>query len=118
MTSAAFASISPPKRSPSLSSPRKGEQEGTVPKGARWGTLGFMLAIHLLAAYALLPQFWSLPALASLLVLYWLTACLGVTIGYHRLLSHRAFRLPQWLERFFATCGALSAQHGPIDWAG
>lgn len=77
-----------------------------------------MLAIHLLAAYALLPQFWSLPALASLLVLYWLTACLGVTIGYHRLLSHRAFRLPQWLERFFATCGALSAQHGPIDWAG
>ena len=118
MTSAAFASISPPKRSPSLGNPRKGEQAGTVPKGARWATLGFMLAIHLLAAYALLPQFWSLPALASLLVLYWLTACLGVTIGYHRLLSHRAFRLPQWLERFFATCGALSAQHGPIDWAG
>ena len=81
MTSAAVASISPPRRSPSLGNPRKGEQAGTVPKGARWATLGFMLAIHLLAAYALLPQFWSLPALASLLVLYWLTACLGVTIG-------------------------------------
>jgi sn-1 stearoyl-lipid 9-desaturase len=51
-------------------------------------------------------------------VLYWVTACLGVTIGYHRMLSHRAFRVPQWLERFFATCGALSCQHGPIDWVG
>ena len=41
-----------------------------------------------------------------------------MTIGYHRLLCHRSFRLPQWLERFFATCGALSCQHGPIDWVG
>ncbi|NCU90952.1 MAG: acyl-CoA desaturase [Synechococcaceae bacterium WB7_1B_046] len=81
MTSAAFASISPPKRSPSLSSPRKGEQEGTVPKGARWATLGFMLAIHLLAAYALLPQFWSLPALASLLVLWGIP--LRLVLVYH-----------------------------------
>lgn len=112
------AAISPTRRSGTLRHPRRGEAEGTVPKGARWATLGFMLVIHVLAAYALLPRFWSLPALGSLLVLYWLTACLGVTLGYHRLLSHRAFRLPQWLERFFATCGALSAQHGPIDWAG
>ena len=43
---------------------------------------------------------------------------LGVTIGYHRLLSHRALRVPRWLERAFATCGALSCQHGPIDWVG
>lgn len=71
------AAISPARRSSSLRHPRRGEAEGTVPKGARWATLGFMLVIHILAAYALLPRFWSLPALASLLVLYWLTACLG-----------------------------------------
>jgi stearoyl-CoA desaturase (delta-9 desaturase) len=81
-------------------------------------TIVFMVVIHALALVALLPRFWSLPAVASLLVLYWITACLGVTIGYHRLLSHRAFRVPTWLERFFATCGALSCQHGPIDWVG
>jgi stearoyl-CoA desaturase (delta-9 desaturase) len=80
--------------------------------------LGFMAALHALALVALLPQFWSLPALATLLVLYWITACLGVTIGYHRLLSHRALRVPRWLERCLATCGALSCQHGPIDWVG
>ncbi|MFZ4805569.1 MAG: acyl-CoA desaturase [Synechococcus lacustris] len=113
-----IAAITPPRRSATLRHPRKGEAEGTIPKGARWGTLGFMVAIHVLAIVALLPQFWSPTAVATLLVLYWVTACLGVTIGYHRLLSHRAFRVPQWLERFFATCGAISCQHGPIDWAG
>jgi len=34
------------------------------------------------------------------------------------LLSHRSFIVPRWLERFFATCGAISCQHGPIDWVG
>jgi stearoyl-CoA desaturase (delta-9 desaturase) len=116
------ATISPAdralRRSEALFRPRRGEPEPGGPGGRRWGTLAFMAAIHGLAIVALLPRFWSLEAVATLLVLYWLTACLGVTLGYHRLLSHRALRLPQWLERFFATCGALSCQHGPIDWVG
>ncbi len=112
------AHISPVPRAQSLHIPRRGEPIPSAPKGRRWGSIIFMVAIHALALVALLPRFWSLPAVASLLVLYWVTACLGVTIGYHRLLSHRAFRVPHWLERFFATCGALSCQHGPIDWVG
>ena len=84
----------------------------------KWGTVIFMIVTHILAVVALLPQFWSWSAAAALVVLYWLTACLGVTLGYHRLLAHRSFVVPQWLERFFATCGALSVQRGPIDWVG
>jgi len=106
------------RRAAALHQPRRGEPIPAAPPGRRWGTIGFMAVIHILAVVALLPRFWSLPALASLLVLYWVTACLGVTIGYHRLLSHRAFKVPTWLERVFATCGALSCQHGPIDWVG
>ena len=83
-----------------------------------WGTIFFMIAIHLLSLVALQPQFWSMPAVTALFFFYWLTACLGVTLGYHRLLSHRSFVVPKWLERFFATCGAISCQHGPIDWVG
>ena len=30
------------------------------PKSTRWGTIGFMLAIHVLAVVALLPQFWKI----------------------------------------------------------
>jgi fatty-acid desaturase len=106
------------RRASALHQPRRGEAAVTTAKGLNWGVILFMLAIHGLAVVALLPQFWSATAVATLLLLYWLTACLGVTIGYHRLLTHRAFRVPQWLERFFATCGALSCQHGPIDWVG
>ncbi|MCP9850367.1 fatty acid desaturase [Cyanobium sp. Morenito 9A2] len=106
------------RQAQALHQPRRGEPQARVPKGAHWLTIGFMVVIHALALVALLPQFWSVPAVASFLVLYWVTACLGVTIGYHRLLSHRSFRVPLWLERFFATCGALSCQHGPIDWSG
>ena len=84
----------------------------------RWGTTLFMVVIHLLAVVALMPRFWSGSAVVVLLVLYWLTACIGVTLGYHRLLAHRAFAVPRWLEAFIATCGTLSCQHGPIDWVG
>ena len=83
-----------------------------------WGTIVFMVTIHILSLVAIQPKFWSLPAVTSLLFFYWVTACLGVTLGYHRLLSHRSFIVPRWLERFFATCGAISCQHGPIDWVG
>jgi len=83
-----------------------------------WGTIVFMIAIHILSLVAIQPKFWSFPAVTSLLFFYWVTACLGVTLGYHRLLSHRSFIVPRWLERFFATCGAISCQHGPIDWVG
>jgi sn-1 stearoyl-lipid 9-desaturase len=106
------------RRALALHQPRRGEPLPTRKLGTRWGTIGFMVVIHLLALVALLPRFWSFEAVAAFLIVYWVTACLGITIGYHRLLCHRSFRVPQWLERFFATCGALSCQHGPIDWVG
>ena len=84
----------------------------------KWETIIFMVVVHALGLVALLPQFWSWGSVLTLLILYWVTACLGVTIGYHRLLSHRSFSVPRWLERFFATCGALSAEYGPIGWVG
>ena len=106
------------RRAQALHRNHQGATVVVAQKGRNWGVIGFMAAIHGLALVALLPQFWSLTAVATLGGLYWLTACLGVTIGYHRLLSHRSFRVPQWLERVFATCGAISCQHGPIDWVG
>ena len=87
-------------------------------KSISWDTLLFMVGVHILAIIALLPQFWSWGAFFTLFILYWMTACWGVTLGYHRLLSHRSFKVPRWLERFFATCGALSAEYGPITWVG
>jgi stearoyl-CoA desaturase (delta-9 desaturase) len=53
--------------------------------------------------------------LAILAVTYLLTG-FGVTIGYHRLLTHRAFRTYPWLERTFAILGSLSVQGSVLDW--
>lgn len=37
---------------------------------------------------------------------------LGITLSYHRHLSHRSFDLPKWLEYVFAYCGAQAVQVG------
>jgi stearoyl-CoA desaturase (delta-9 desaturase) len=81
------------------------------------GTTGFMLALHIGAVAALLPRFWSWQGLVLLLVLYW-TTVLGVTLGLHRLLAHRSFAAPRWLERSLVLMGALACQSGPIEWVG
>src|SRR5947199_1222603 len=53
--------------------------------------------------------------LAILGVMYLLTG-LGVTVGFHRLLTHRAFQTYPWLERVFAVLGSLSVQGSVMDW--
>ncbi|HEU4700906.1 MAG TPA: fatty acid desaturase [Conexibacter sp.] len=42
---------------------------------------------------------------------------LGITIGYHRLLTHRAFETSRALRLLFTTAGAMAAQGPPIIWA-
>src|SRR3954466_16115126 len=53
--------------------------------------------------------------LAILAGMYLVTA-MGVTVGYHRLLTHRAFQTHPWLERTFAALGSLSVQGSVLDW--
>ncbi len=81
------------------------------------GTTGFMLAMHVLAVVALLPRFWSWQAVVALATLYWITV-LGVTLGLHRLLAHRSFVAPRWVERGLVLMGTLACQSGPIEWVG
>ena len=53
--------------------------------------------------------------LAILLVMYVLTG-LGITVGFHRLLTHRAFQTYGWLERTFAVLGSLAVEGSVLDW--
>jgi stearoyl-CoA desaturase (delta-9 desaturase) len=48
-------------------------------------------------------------------VMYLLTA-IGVTVGFHRLLTHRAFQTYPAIERIFAILGSLSVQGSVLDW--
>src|SRR3954466_6286374 len=53
--------------------------------------------------------------LAVLTVFYVLTA-FGVTLGYHRLLTHRAFRTHKATEYVLATLGSMAVQGPVITW--
>ncbi len=50
------------------------------------------------------------------LFLYWMATGLGISLGYHRLHTHRSYKVPLGLEYFFAVCGALTLEGGPIFW--
>jgi stearoyl-CoA desaturase (delta-9 desaturase) len=88
----------------------------THPLLVNWKNALFFASIHLLA----LLGFWcfSWKALAVAVFLHWLCGSLGICLGYHRLLSHRSFQVPQWLEYIFAFLGCLAVQGGPIFWVG
>jgi len=79
-----------------------------------WAFILFFVTIHLLAIIALWSFSWS--ALGVALLLHWLFGSIGICLGYHRLLSHRSFQVPQWLEYAIAIIGALAMQGGPIFW--
>lgn len=79
-----------------------------------WGSLFFFAIIHFLALLA--PWFFSWQALGITLLLHWFFGSIGICLGYHRLLSHRSFRVPKWLEYAITLIGTLALQGGPIFW--
>ncbi|HEY9600064.1 MAG TPA: fatty acid desaturase [Allocoleopsis sp.] len=79
-----------------------------------WTTVAFFSAFHVLALLA--PWFFSWSALGVTLFLHWFLGSIGICLGYHRLLSHRSFQVPQWLEYAIAIIGASAMQGGPIFW--
>jgi stearoyl-CoA desaturase (Delta-9 desaturase) len=72
--------------------------------------------VGVLAAVVLL---WSRAVDATdlgILAAMYLVTAVGVTVGFHRLLTHRAFQTYPWLERTFAVLGSLSVQGSVLDW--
>ena len=52
----------------------------------------------------------------SAIVLYWIAGSLGIGMGFHRLITHRGYKVPKVIEYFLVTCGTLSLEGGPIQW--
>jgi stearoyl-CoA desaturase (Delta-9 desaturase) len=77
------------------------------------------VVVPFLASLAAILLFWnslvSATDLAILAVMYLLTAA-GVTVGYHRLLTHRSFRTHKPTEYAFAMLGSMAVQGSVIAW--
>jgi fatty-acid desaturase len=80
----------------------------------QWFTIGAMIAYHIAAIIALFTFSWQNFTVAILL--WWITGSLGIGLGYHRLLTHKGFKVPKWLEYTLTVFGMLSLQSGAISW--
>lgn len=79
-----------------------------------WVTAFTMVAFHIGAVAALFLFSWKAFLLA--VILWWVGGSLGIGIGYHRLLTHRGFKTPKWVEYCLIVCGTLALEGGPIFW--
>ncbi|PYT17199.1 MAG: acyl-CoA desaturase [Acidobacteria bacterium] len=79
-----------------------------------WTTTVVLVLLHVGAVAALFMFSWQ--ALAVSAFLYWIAVGLGISMGYHRLHTHRSYKVPVGLEYFLAVCGTLTLEGGPIFW--
>ncbi len=83
-----------------------------------WPVVLGITAMHIGAIGAFFPSMFTWTGLVVFLVMVWVTGNLGITLCYHRLLTHRSFKTPKWFEYFLTICGCLAWQGGPVQWVG
>jgi stearoyl-CoA desaturase (delta-9 desaturase) len=86
----------------------------TLPEGINWLTLVTILLFHAGALAAFF--FFSWQRLAVMAVLHVLAINVGIGMCYHRLLTHRGYQTPKWVEYLMSICATLSLEGGPIFW--
>jgi stearoyl-CoA desaturase (delta-9 desaturase) len=69
-----------------------------------------------LVAIVLLWNTWVTAADLVIAVAMYLVTAIGITVGYHRLLTHRSFQTSKGLEYLFAILGSMAVQGSVISW--
>jgi fatty-acid desaturase len=77
--------------------------------------VGF-LVVHSIAALAVFPWFFSWTGVAVFAAGIVVFGALGINLCYHRLLTHRSFSCPLWLEHGLAILAACAVQDSPPHW--
>ncbi|OYV91457.1 MAG: acyl-CoA desaturase [Planctomycetia bacterium 21-64-5] len=71
---------------------------------------------HLLALSALVPWLFSWSGVVLAVAGLYVFGTLGINLCYHRLLTHRGFNCPPWLEHALALLGICCLQDTPARW--
>ncbi len=72
------------------------EKRQAAKNEVNWVTAAFMAAFHVGAIAALFFFTWK--ALFVAMFLWWVSGSLGIGMAYHRLLTHRGYKTPKWVE--------------------
>jgi len=88
----------------------------TQPRRISWIEAIGLTAVHVFASLAFVPWFFSWTgAILAFLGLY-VFGAVGISLCYHRLLTHRGIVCPKWLEHTFAILGLCCLQDTPARW--
>jgi len=86
----------------------------TANAGFNWVTMTTILIFHAGALAAFF--FFSWQRLAVMAILYVLAINVGIGMCYHRLLTHRGYNTPKWVEYIMSVFATMSLEGGPIFW--
>src|SRR5471032_472676 len=86
------------------------------PRRIAWVYAGAVVGYHVIALLAVLPWFFSWTGVVLTVAGCYIFGTLGITLCYHRLLAHRGFICPKWLEHTFALLGVCCLQDTPAHW--
>jgi fatty-acid desaturase len=92
--------------------PRKPARRGPL----LWAYLLPIAIIHALALLACLPWLFSWTGLVAMILGVHVFGNLGINLGYHRLLTHRSFAVPKWLEYTLTIFALCCMQDTPTRW--
>lgn len=81
-----------------------------------WLNLTGIVSYHVLALLAVLPWFFSWTGVVLMIAGIYVFGTLGINLCYHRLLTHRGFTCPKWLEHYLALLAVCSFQDTPARW--
>ncbi len=86
----------------------------TTPLGLNVFTLAVVIAFHVGALAALFFFTWQ--RLVVMAILYVLAINVGIGMCYHRLLTHRGYRVPKWIEYTMTVFATMALEGGPMFW--
>ena len=81
-----------------------------------WLNVTGITTYHLLALLAFLPWFFSWTGVVLMVLGIYVFGTLGINLCYHRLLTHRGFVCPKWLEQTSSSSRVCSFQDTPARW--
>lgn len=79
-----------------------------------------LFLLFTLASLIGVPVFWYLYGFTTtdwvMLAILYVVSGLGITVGYHRLHSHRSFECPKWVQACFLVAGGWALENSALKW--
>tara|TARA_E500000331_G_scaffold166648_1_gene161343 strand:- start:12462 stop:13202 length:741 start_codon:yes stop_codon:yes gene_type:complete len=93
-------------------------RQAVLKQNKSWAPITLLVGQIIAQASAILSLFffdWTLPTILTSIFVY-CSIMLGITMGYHRLYSHKAFKCPKWIEYYLLFFAHIMMVGPAITW--